>query len=148
MFQSKLFLDEKNKCTFYPTKDPKVYEPYITSNNTRNNIIYEIINQMADRDIFTKEMNIQNKDKVIVLRFRDGDREFANTLLGINYTKFWSFEDLGRFTDPVKYNLIKTNIDIAKNSDKDESVFLVEFYEPDSDRCFTYTSFARVARSK
>ena len=143
MYQSKLFLDEKNRCTFYPTNDPKVFEPYITSNNARNNIIYEIISIMADRGIFRSEKDVQNKDKIITLRFRDGDRELANSLLNMNSNRFWSFEDLATFDDPVKVNLIKSQFELAKKNDNGENVFLVEFYVPNTDEVYIYTSFAK-----
>lgn len=143
MYQSKLFLDEKNRCTFYPTDNPKLFEPYITSNNARNNIIYEIISLMSDRGIFKKEKDAKDKNKIITLRFRDGDREFANTLVDMNNNKFWSFEDLDVFKDEVKLNLIKSNIEIAEKNNNDEHVFLVEFYTPKTDEIYIYTSFAR-----
>ena len=143
MFQSRLFFDEKNKCTFYPSDDPNIYEPYITSNNARNGMIYEIIDMMADNGVFKKEKDAKNRDKIISIRFREGDREFVNTLVNMNSEKFWSFDDLNVFTDPVQLDLIKSNIEIAKTNGKDESIFLVAFYVPKSDECFTYTSFAK-----
>ena len=142
MYQSRLFFDEKNKCTFYPT-DTMVYEPYISSNNARNGIIYEIISLMADKGIFKKEKDVENKDKIISLRFREGDREFVNTLVNMNSNKFWSFDDLDTFTDPVQLNLIKSNIEIGKKNNDNENIFLVAFYVPNSDECFIYTSFAK-----
>jgi len=143
MYQSKLFLDEKNRCTFYPTDNPKIFEPYITSNNARNNIIYEIISIMSDRGVFKNEPDVKNKEKIITLRFREGDREMSIALVGMNHKRFWSFEDLDTFKDPVKVNLIKSQFDLAKKNNNDENVFLVEFYAPNSDEVYIYTSFAK-----
>lgn len=105
-FQKDLFFDKKNEdenieVDFYPTDDG-VLEPIINDKNIKNKIFQDIIIRLLE--YYTKErINIDPKH-VIVLNFKNGDKDVLSAWVGTIRYKYHNIVHIDTLKDQPYYD--------------------------------------------